>query len=353
MNLYLGRENLQIINQTERTRTLLKTAKTQLRLIKIPKTIIDKFEKYSEVLEILDYERVPGLHHDLNNSISSIISYYDLITSTKNVNEIIKYTGVIINYIEQSLPSFVERRVNYLKEEWNTNRVVEIWNILGVDFINAHEKNWLEDFKKSLAKSIDLIDYQLLYHDNLFVFQKSDEKIIIDFSDSLLDTSVSHEFWIIIENLIRNSLKSYKRRKNKINQFKIDCIINRNKDWYIDFSVKDNWWWINKKQLIDNVLKKIVDSSGIILGIQERTRKILLDSLLEVDILSKITSREINELIFSYWTSGFWTSWIWLYLCREQLRKNWWDIDLQEDTNWNIAFFWTYNNQRHNNQYLN
>lgn len=339
--------------QEERLTFLLSNALDLLWDIWISELVIKKFIVYSEVLKKIETEfkyiwekEATSFRHDLNNTIGAIISFSEIINISEKNEEINRFKSFINGIINDSLRSFIERRVNYLKEKWRKNRVIEIGNLIWVDFLDMKEQNSLEYFKNTIWKLAGLIDFDCTEKEGIFSFTKNEEKIIIDLSNSKLETFVSQEFWIIIENLIWNSVKSYKKNKRDKNKdvFKITCTLKET-DWQISFLVKDNGGWIDRKALVQEMSKKLQDTKTVVKWVKDNVLKILKEGFFNPDVIEDLTISDIRKLVFSYWVSTFWTSWIWLYLCKKQLDDNWWTIEVKEDLSWNVLFIWTYNNK--------
>lgn len=337
----------------EKVTILLSNALNLLIDIWISELVIKKFVMYSEVLKKMEVEfkyiwekETSSFRHDLNNTIGAIISFSEIISISENEAEINRFKSIINSVVNDSLRSFIERRVNYLKEKWRKNRVIEIGDLMWVDFLDMKEQNSLEYFKNTIWKLTGLIDFDYTEKEWVLSFTKNEEKIIIDLSNSKLDTFVSQEFWIIIENLIWNSLKSYKKSKREKNKdvFKIICTL-KEIDWQISFQVKDNGGWIDRKAIVQEISKKLQDTKTVVKWVKDNVLKILKEGFFNPDIIEELTISDIRKLVFSYWVSTFWTSWIWLYLCKKQLDDNWWSIEVKEDLSWNVSFTGIYKNK--------
>lgn len=326
-----------------------------LRLIWTPEEIIKKFELYLSVFKLMYEEDIPLFEHDLTNEIAWILQVIIVIYSKLNRNrdfECHEYIETINSRISESLASFLEKNVRYLKESWKNNIVAQIEQITWTYFSSSVSLSTLEQLKSRLLSSLShWIEVKWL---TIWIWENKNgnnlhreewEEIIIDFLDSDSNIPNSQEFMIIIENLIRNSIKSYNswRKPKDWKPFRIVCLIKNCWNWKIQFAVWDNWWWLDWKKLVINASKLLQDSiDWVVNWISENVTYILREWFTNPQILKKLTVEEIQQLIFVNDISAFWTTWMWLALSKILLVKRWWEIWIEEDWIWDILFTWIY-----------
>lgn len=299
---------------------------------------IDIFKNYIKVINIilnefttLDFEILSAFKHELNNKLY-VKGYLELLQLDKEWNNYGKLIWIINDYISYVIPEFFSKYVKILLEKKRKNSLIEIWNILWYDFLNINSLTKIDDFIHSFQKFHELLWYKVDNRWSTLIVENDWKKcfdIVISCND--FNFELKQEFFLILENLLWNSIKAYDKIQDKSKkEHKIECniVIVWNE---INFSVKDNFCWLNCEQLFT----RFYNNPGCI----PNEISTLVHNLIIRDW--EISPEEIFSMYFTSWVSTFWTWWKWLAICERLLKKNGWTISV-ENGNWYVKFYWKY-----------
>lgn len=258
--------------------------------------------------QMSEYKKIETYSHitleDVLNKVTQEI--WELIEASLDWNkeEMFKEAGdVIVNILSVCEELWIDIDTTWEKTEINSNKVAILlgkWNSKVQSIRNRYSR-----------EDVNVIEVQMVTSELV--------KAVLNYSDPSMD------LWQIIK---RNTSKFDSRKELYKPQIDLWDYIE-SYEWFpkpwINF--KDIWPMLKSKEALDYAVKEI-------------SRK-CTDS----DIIEELTISDIRKLVFSYWVSTFWTSWIWLYLCKKQLDDNWWKIEVKEDLSWNVSFIGIYNNK--------
>lgn len=272
-------------------------------------------------------------HHDIRTELSGILLSIQWVYAKYKkwtIPDSDERINLVLSYIHQSFPTLIKNRIAFFTEKGCT-WCSQIKEILWYEISSEYTSNTPVSFQTRL---LDVAEVSMKH----FGLNPKDLNMNFDFDFH----SIPEELAIIIDNLVRDSVKSYHKSFEKWSHipFSIMCKMIEESDGRLRFAIGDNGWWLNREAIVKKSIEIIAWDPIIYADIlSDRVYKILT-----TEDENKLNKREIRELIFLENMSTFGTTGIWLSQSRKILRNNWGDLKVREWKPWNILFIWDYRN---------